>query len=483
MVLVAACGIVAAFLIARAYRSEVTEHSRAEANFRLAADSLDKLMIRVASDPEYIGELHRADELISDAIKFQETLLNQTDDPVFILRTVATYRRTAWIRYLGGVTDKAEPALHRASELLGELVRLEPEHALYLDAFGRNELEVGRVLWAIDQRAESESPLRRARHLRATRQTVPNQRAYQLRLAETLNDLGRLHFYAGLSEKAETEIARAAKISESLPPGPYDWHESFYTSAEFRGYGPYEPLRLEGAILNNQRSLAQAQGYPQALKLLEQAIAVQDQALGICPNDPWCQDYAFRHYIDRAETFLYAGKHREARQAIERMLHAHDSSQYANDLSLEAHHLGAELLLRCAELAESASGATASGATAGSTSSVSPSATGSASADPKETPTSAAESYRNQAHKLVEKVDRLPIKTTVSSDHFVWFLLTCPDQSFGNPELAIKIAQSNTQAVPERASAHRAIAFALYRLGKWDEAEAALAELGRGGNR
>jgi tetratricopeptide (TPR) repeat protein len=56
-------------------------------------------------------------------------------------------------------------------------------------------------------------------------------------------------------------------------------------------------------------------------------------------------------------------------------------------------------------------------------------------------------------------------------------LLTCPDESFRDPQRAIKIAQAVTRMVPERASARRALSFALYRLGKWDEAEAAIERL------
>ena len=72
------------------------------------------MMTRVASDPGYIGNVHRADELISDATTFHERLLAQNEDPEYLLRTVTTYRRAVWIRYLGGVPDKAESALQRA---------------------------------------------------------------------------------------------------------------------------------------------------------------------------------------------------------------------------------------------------------------------------------------------------------------------------------------------------------------------------------
>jgi serine/threonine protein kinase/Flp pilus assembly protein TadD len=448
LVLVAAAGITAAVLIGRAYQSEVTEHDRAEYNLGLAVAAVEKMLTRVGSDPGYFRDEHRAEQVMSDALHFHETLLkHQNHDPKYVWLAVTTYRRAVIIRYFGGVFDKVEPALRRASELLDELVRLEPENAEYLDALGENQLELGWLLWVIDKRAQVEPPLRRALEIYEQRvKRFPTNSAYQLRLAETLNELGRFHLYTGQLEKAESEIARAAKISASLP-------------AEVRGPFPQEPLRLQGAILSNQALLARSRkDIPQALKLLEQAIAVQDRALVIWPEDERCQDYGLRHYFDRAETFLYAGKHREAAQAIERMLLAHDKS-------LAAHHLGAELLLRCAHLAERSHLAPRDVA------SLPPHA---------EQDGHIAAKYRKRAHELVELIknsDKATIPTTVSADHFAWFLLTCPDESFRDPERALLIAQTITQLAPERASARLALGFAQYRLKKWGEAEAALAGL------
>ena len=69
------------------------------------------------------------------------------------------------------------------------------------------------------------------------------------------------------------------------------------------------------------------------------------------------------------------------------------------------------------------------------------------------------------------------MRSTVSQDHFAWFLLTCPDESFRDPQRALKLVKSVTATVPERLPAWRTLSLAHYRLGQWDDAETALQPL------
>jgi tetratricopeptide (TPR) repeat protein len=78
---------------------------------------------------------------------------------------------------------------------------------------------------------------------------------------------------------------------------------------------------------------------------------------------------------------------------------------------------------------------------------------------------------------LLPLADKVRVRTTVSNDHFAWFLLTCSDESFRDAQRARKLVQSVTKAVPERRPAWRTLSLAHYRLGQWDAAEAALQTL------
>jgi hypothetical protein len=93
------------------------------------------------------------------------------------------------------------------------------------------------------------------------------------------------------------------------------------------------------------------------------------------------------------------------------------------------------------------------------------------------TPQSASDRYRAKARELVAKADTVPTRTTVSQDHFAWFLLTCPDETFREPQRALNLAKIVTRTVPERLSAWRTQSLAHYRLGQWHEAEHALQTL------
>ena len=83
----------------------------------------------------------------------------------------------------------------------------------------------------------------------------PNNKAYQLQRAEALNQLSHAYWAAGRHNEAQNCFSTPAEISKQLSSEAYDWHESFYTSARFRGYGGYEVLRLKAEILQNQAIL------------------------------------------------------------------------------------------------------------------------------------------------------------------------------------------------------------------------------------
>jgi tetratricopeptide (TPR) repeat protein len=221
--------------------------------------------------------------------------------------------------------------------------------------------------------------------------------------------------------EAEECFDRASVIVQQLPDNSVG------------DYLTFEAPRLHGALLNNQAIMARQRGdFDGAINLLDQAIVVQRRALDLEQRDPWVKDYEFRHHRDRAETFLFAGRHREAAEAVDRMVQEFSAWQ-------QAYHRGAELLLLCADLS-----------------------------------TDSGDVYRKRAREFVEKAEKSPTRTTVSQDHLAWFLLTRPDESFRDPQRALRLVKSVTKTVPERLPAWRTLSLAHYRLGDWDKAEHAL---------
>jgi predicted Zn-dependent protease len=156
--------------------------------------------------------------------------------------------------------------------------------------------------------------------------------------------------------------------------------------------------------------------------------------LKLAPTDPWVQQFLCEHHENRASTLIQAGRHEEAAKAVDGLVKELSAWQ-------EVYHRGAELLLRCAGLAPES-----------------------------------GERHRARARELVDIADKVPTRTTVSQDHFAWFLLTS-DESLRDPTRALRLAQTVTKTVPERLRAWRTQSLAHYRLGQWGEAERALQPL------
>jgi tetratricopeptide (TPR) repeat protein len=439
LLLIAATGVTATVLTLNAYDAEskqrvIADEQRtsaeanltlAQANLRIASDAIENMMMRVATDRAFISNVHRAEVLIAQAAAFHEKLLAQSDDPQFFVNAASTYRRAMGMHYLTGTIGKAESACRRVSELCAELVELDPtKRSDYLGHLANNEVELARILWATNQFSVAEQPVERAiaiwERLLSDSPGIP---WHQNRLAEAVNFAGQLSLREGLINEAEASFARCADIFKELPVEAREDYEA------------YETPRLQGVLLNGQALLARQHGdFDRAIELLHQAIAAQRRAVALENRDHWVHQFSFQHQRDLAETLLLAGRHQDAALAADELAEAFGGS-------LRTYLESAELVLRCAKLA----GVDHS-----------------------------AETYRQRARQLLEKLDGLHTFDLVATDRFAWFLLTCDDSAFRDLPQALRIAQIVTKAAPERLSAWRTLSYAHYRLGQMDEAERAL---------
>jgi tetratricopeptide (TPR) repeat protein len=437
---------------------------------------VDKMLTRVSSDFKYIGNVHRAEELITDATTFYESLLCQSEDPQFVLRAVTAYRRAAFIRELGGLTDKKEPALRRASELLSQLVEAEPDRAAYRYALASNELALAKLLWLIDQRAQVEVPLQHSiSTLEELTERFPQESDYQLRLAQAYNELGRLNWHKSRPQNAEAFYTRCAQIIEQLPPEfiVAGFETSFYTSATARGYRSSALHALRGALLNNRALLARDRSdFNGALELVDEALASLRSAHRESGTSRWLGEDFLLNFWSRGDILNRAGRHQEAAAAVEKFV-------WTIPAYLSTYHEGAVLLIRCADICgdgDLQDGIQLKRTGAAPVEAAKTDQAGAATANdkPRPPPAPTPAAYRQRARELLAKARKVPCSCTVTADHLAWFWLTCPDESFRDPQQALELAQSVTAAAPERLSAWRTLSLAHYRLGQWDKAELAL---------
>lgn len=197
------------------------------------------------------------------------------------------------------------------------------------------------------------------------------------RLAHTFNCLGQVYWRGGQLREAAIAFERADVISQRLP------------DRNVGGYESYERFRLRGAVLSNLALPARESGdFERSIDLLDRAIASQQHALELSPENYWGQNYLFSHHVRRAETFLLAGRCVEAADAVEAMLSVSPDS-------MQASHEAAELLLRCAD-SHLTPRDEAQGSHLAPRDEASPSAA----------PSASAAAYRTRARELITKAHR-----------------------------------------------------------------------------
>lgn len=245
----------------------------------------------------------------------------------------------------------------------------------------------------------------------------------------------------GSEEEATAYYERAIEIGKNLPS---EIKETFVG------------LTSQAAALSNFAGfLRDQQETDRAMKLLDEAVDLENRALSLSPNNPVAADFLFQHYRNLSETYLEAGRHEAAAKEVETLVWAYPER-------LEACHFCAEILLRCAALADTRE------AHAGEES-------GRGSRTPRlPNDQNASETYRKRAHELVAQACQASLRTPDSINAFARFLLVCSDDSFRDPRRALELAASVVKDIPQRADAWLTLGLAHYRLGQWQEARDAV---------
>jgi tetratricopeptide (TPR) repeat protein len=193
-------------------------------------------------------------------------------------------------------------------------------------------------------------------------------------------------------------------------------------------------LASHAGSLTNQAILAGYRGqHDRAIELLKASIPSHKATLAQWPTNPVAIDCYYTCLGNIAEFQLDTGHDAEAAAAVENCIREFPDR-------LEAYHVGAEQLLRCADMAEG----------------------------------QAAAAYRQRAHELVAQSANCKTSRPDMAGSFAWFLLTSEDTSFRDADRALKMAEAVVNDVPERSDAWLTLALAHYRLSNWSAADDAL---------
>jgi tetratricopeptide (TPR) repeat protein len=438
--------LIAALLTLRAYNLESQQRTAAVANLRVASDSIDRMLSRVADDQYFHGDLVHAETLAADATEFYEKLLTHSDDPQLRFKAAEAHEIVAGIWYLVGQYEKARVASLRSIELLRPLIATFPADDKYLSTRGAAYLRLGQAEWGFDGSAAAEQPFAQAvADFEILINRFPHEPKYRGSYANALNNLGMVRRARFRADEAERFFERALEIMKHLP-------EAIRNTPEAR--------TIRAGTLSNWAMAVRERGdTKRAMQLLGEAISLHKQSLDEWPTNPVAVNSLFIYYCHLGEVELQAGQHQAAAKTVETLV-------WAVPNQLRSYHYGAEQLLRCAALAE------------GETAAV----TRTSDADfakPAEMPAASdraasAEDYRRRARELVARAADAPIRTPDTTERFAWFLVTCADESLRDPRRALELATSVVQEVPRRGDAWLTLALAHYRLGDWQAADDAM---------
>jgi serine/threonine protein kinase/Flp pilus assembly protein TadD len=243
---------------------------RAETNFNLANEAVEKYLVTVTYDPD----LKRADfyklrkKLLESAIPFFQKIATQrSDDPEV---EAGRGRAYLWLAHVRVALGENEAAIRDWEEMRTIFARLTaefptvPEYRYKLAASHSN---LANSLKRLGQHVEAEAAFRQAMGMKQKLiADFPTEPVYRQELAETHSDLGMLLQALGRREEAEAAYVQALDIRTKLEPNVAAVPESRLKLAQSHGN--------LGELLAELGKLEQAEtAYRQSLDILEKLVA------------------------------------------------------------------------------------------------------------------------------------------------------------------------------------------------------------------
>jgi tetratricopeptide (TPR) repeat protein len=407
--------------------------NEAEANLRLAAEAVDQLLAEMGREASAYGQLPQAERILDQATRFYQQLIAQSNDPAILRRAAIAHNHIGWLNRVLGRHELAIQKYHAALRLLSLVdgrqkppaTEILPIRAAAYDGIGVAYMN----RFSSTHDAAAESYLAQAcaiwQHLVDTH---PDNIGYVDGLVGTLNSQAVI--YMEDRERLQEAEAIYRQILERRQQLPRQHRQT-----------PHH-LNTTAGVLCNLGTLAVERGrLTEAEPLFREAITKQEEVVALKSGaSPYDEDlYKFRWNL--VDLFVRQGRHAEASAAAEKL-----AEQFPN--GLQAHFEAADLLLRCADLAEAAANESSNGGEA-----------------PR---------YVAAARQLIAAADQVEERSPNMLGFFAWFLLFCRDESFRDPARALALADAGLVEAPRHEMLNQMRGIALYRLGQYKPAIDAL---------
>jgi serine/threonine-protein kinase len=290
LLLCAIVGLAVGAILINQERARVeAERARAEANFRLARDAVDKYYTTV-SESRLLGvpglQPLRKELLQAAEAYYRDFLLEHGDDPAVRADAGAAFFRIGWITHAVGRPEDAIEPLQKATSLFQKLAHDYPDMPYYSAQEATGHAALGLVFAAL---AKIEDAFREQRQALALREAYaknnPGNVRYQADVALTHRNIGDIYRQVGKTKEALAEWDKALVLGQALLKAPDLDDNAKVGLAGRRGLS--FTIREDFANLQLDRAnvLTETGRRPKALSALEQARGLLDELLQERPGD------------------------------------------------------------------------------------------------------------------------------------------------------------------------------------------------------
>jgi serine/threonine-protein kinase len=307
-VLVAAVSLaIATFFLKAANEREHQSRTRAEANFKLAHDAVDRYFTKVSQSDKLkargLETLRR--DLLEQAKDFYECFLQeQADEPGLRDERAGAYWRLGKISELIGATDDAARYYQEALAAAEQLARDHPDDSAYQRNWATTLQDAAILHYRTGKIEQAREEMAKALSLREQLvQNHPDSAEYREGLGRTLGDAAIFHMNTGQWPEARAAYERALLLYEQLAKE----HPENPTYSE-----------LSSSIFYSLGQLHRVSGRPaEAVAALEESRKLRRQLVDDFPEVPRYQDRLARSLIELGGLYMRAGDPPRAKKAYE----------------------------------------------------------------------------------------------------------------------------------------------------------------------
>jgi serine/threonine protein kinase len=413
------------------------EKNAAQENLQLAAQAVDQLLSEMGKEASVYGQLPQAERILDQAARFYQQLIEKSSDPAMLRRAATAYNHMGSLyRTLGRhelAIQKHEAALALVRRIGTEI---DPHEILVTRAIaydGIGDAHSNKLYPTL-----AEPYCHRAREIwQHLCDTQPENIDFLTELIGTLNSLAMIAANDERLDETDDLYRRIMELRERLPSDRLETPEELNTTAGLS-------CNL-GTVAVEKGNLAEAE------PLFREAIAIQERVIVLQPGIQKHEHDLYNFQWNLIDLLIRQQKHSDASAAAEKLVHQFPNWQ-------RSHYEAADLLLRCAEIAERG--------LAHFPESAQENVPVPFSSTARET----AQQYRATARHLIATADQATERTPDSLEQFARFLVIWNDKSFRDPARALSLADAALTEAPQRANLHQIRGIALYRLGQYQAA-------------